>query len=475
MKQWMLALYLFGQVVYAACPIYFNDSKLNQTLHDPLFKILQDAKTCPSSSLDLQAIFQRQGLPEQINMVANRGRHNPVLGSFSFFEAIAQGELFIGYFTKAQEGYVVLDNNPETKKLLLEAIAWDKEKKLFNFYELIGLDEQRSRWFYRGDSLDAALDNRHLYLGKLEEPNHFGRRMRCSACHNSGGPILKELSSPHNDWWQKKRQLILQPNHPDTQVMHLLERLSDVADFAKVVRQGMAKLDFSTQLSLQEQLRPLFCTTEINIESSEEVDRVQIPSAFWINPFLGKLDLSISLAHYQKALEDFDLIFPETQLRDADHPWLTPVKGANDLAAIQQLLERGVISSYFMEAVLMVDFKEPLFSKVRCDLLALLPQKVDGSWQKIFIQNLRQSTQQEARELAMALVEDRREVFKLLRDNYFAALSLQFLSPLGVNQGVQRLIAMRQAVFASEISQNPKGQILEPGFRVIFPEPRADG
>jgi hypothetical protein len=32
---------------------------------------------------------------------------------------------------------------------------------------------------------------------------------------------------------------------------------------------------------------------------------------------------------------------------------------------------------------------------------------------------------------------------------------------------------VRKAAFASEISKNPRGQILEPGFRVIFPVPAA--
>ncbi len=36
----------------------------------------------------------------------------------------------------------------------------------------------------------------------------------------------------------------------------------------------------------------------------------------------------------------------------------------------------------------------------------------------------------------------------------------------------KNLIAGRQAVFNAEISKNPRGQILEPGFRVIFPLPQ---
>lgn len=36
----------------------------------------------------------------------------------------------------------------------------------------------------------------------------------------------------------------------------------------------------------------------------------------------------------------------------------------------------------------------------------------------------------------------------------------------------KKLIEARVAVYNAEISKNPRGQILEPGFRVIFPIPR---
>ena len=41
----------------------------------------------------------------------------------------------------------------------------------------------------------------------------------------------------------------------------------------------------------------------------------------------------------------------------------------------------------------------------------------------------------------------------------------------GKAQLFRELVNKRLSVFNSEISKNPRGQILEPGFRVIFPVP----
>jgi hypothetical protein len=477
MRKWLIASFLIIATAHGTCPIYFNDSIIDKELNDPLFVLLAREQSCPESIIKLQQVFKNNEFQEQISMVANRGRNNPIEGSFSFFEAVYKknitqnGDFFIGYFTKIKNGYIVLDQNPQKNKLIVEAIAWDKNKKLFNFYELRGLNTHHSRWFYRGDSLDAAADNKHLYLGNQNDTDHFGQRMRCSACHNSGGPILKELKEPHNDWWQTPRELIFFPNTLSSSVAKNLDHISDVDAFAHSVQQGMNKLHFQNKLSLVEQLRPLFCTTEINIESSPQPldDKVTIPSAFWLNPLLGTINSSLSIKSYQKLLDDFGMYFPETAFADADHPWLTPVKGTNDLDAIKELIHRKVISGYFAEAVLMIDFKHPLFSQKRCELLKLIP-KTKKNWHIKFIANLLRSELESGRELAQTLQGDYRQKFTQLRAEYQRFISIFTPTPQGLTLSFKQLIDLRKSVFESEISHNPKGQILEPGFRIIFPE-----
>src|SRR5690606_32349443 len=123
---------------------------------------------------ELQRALQVDGLTLAPAVVANRGRHNPRFGSFSFFEIatgrsnllkenIKPGHFYFGHFTGAAGGVVQFDQAPAPGKLMVELIAWDFTKHWYNFYELIGTRDG-GVWFYRGDSRDIYLDNRTLHL-----------------------------------------------------------------------------------------------------------------------------------------------------------------------------------------------------------------------------------------------------------------------------------------------------------------------
>ena len=492
MNTYIFGLMLVSSLAHAHCMVYMNEMPLEPSMHDPLFLLLSKAPSCPVDIHELKKIVKEQGMKEQISMVANRGRNNPHQGSFSFFESvygrlptgdlIARGDLFLGYFTDLHDSEIILDQQPEPRKLLIEAIAWDEQKALYNFYELRGIDHGSVRWLYRGDSEDAYKDNKWLYRDNPEDEHHFGNRMRCSACHNSGGPILKELSKPHNDWWTTHRPLILTPNTPDHAVDALIQEVSDAELFAQDVEAGMVKLarskrmtEVQKKLSLQEQLRPLFCTNEINLESSTALSehRVAIPSSFWLNPLLGRINLSVSYQEYLQVLQAFDMQFPETSLRDADHAWLTPVKGQTDIRMIRQLIHQNVINTHFAESVLMVDFMHPVFSSQRCDLLKLLPDQNIGDWMFQFLTNLRKnSAQYKGAALLADYLDNEAYTHQVFMDHikqYSRDLNQLVGTVAGLRVSYQYLIELRQLVFTSELSQNPLGQIMEPGFRVIFP------
>ncbi|KTD74664.1 hypothetical protein [Legionella waltersii] len=489
---WILPFLFISTFVQANCQMYFKDKPLDKKLKDPLYKLVTASEICVQSIQELRRELKVHGLKERIAMVANRGRNNPNLGSFSFFESvygqktssleIRHGELFLGYFTGLDHSRLFLDQYPEDSKLLIEAISWDNEKELYNFYELRGIDQGGTRWFYRGDSKDAYKDNQWLYRDSPKGKDHFGKRMRCSACHNSGGPILKELTSPHNDWWTKNRPLILQPNDPDFDVEELVEQLVNANTFAEEVKQGMQNIqssnrldNFHKTLSLQEQLRPLFCTTEINIASSmdDDLSHVSIPSGFWLNPLLGHFEKKIPSNQYEQLLTEMNMQFPENGLRDADHRWLTPVKGVADLQAIEKLIQDKIITKEFALAVLMVDFTHPVFSEKRCALLKLVPNTRE-QWMFKFNQNLsRYGAKTQDLDLLLNVLILGKLDYRLMSNKikFYEQLINQFLSSkMGVKQQMMRLVELRMAVKTNELSKNPLGQILEPGFRVIFPE-----
>jgi hypothetical protein len=153
----------------AACIVRNSNGQPTNVKGDSLFTVLQNAVGCPENVQSLKAVINQPGLSTQPYMVANRGIHNPAFGSFSFFEQVSgaspllknpiqTGEFFFGHFTTAENNQVVADQEPSKGKLLIELIAWDNLKNLFNFYELIGTGKG-AQWFYRGDSADILADN----------------------------------------------------------------------------------------------------------------------------------------------------------------------------------------------------------------------------------------------------------------------------------------------------------------------------
>ena len=481
-------LYFLTSVLHAQCIIYKQEDRADP-MNDALYSLLSQSVPCPENIKELKKIITYFNLSEETAMVANRGRNNPGKGSFNFISSIkgvlpsgdtvAKGDFFLRYSTRLKHKSIILNQKPKNKTLFLEAIAWDNTKKLYNFYELRGIKKGKTRWFYRGDSKDAYNDNVWLYRKIPQGENPFGDRMRCSACHNTGGPIFKELDPPHNDWWRTNRPLILQPNSPDSEVKNIIDHLVDAGLMAHHVETGGRKLAasptmkrFLSELSLQEQLRPLFCTAQINLQANEHYNnKVEIPSEFFINPLLASFELSLPLVTYKKLLEEYKMNFPETSLRDADHSWLAPVKAHSEIEMIKQLQKQRLVSRKFIQAVLMVDFEHPVFSVKRCSLLKLVPEVRQKEWLSIYLARIKHQSKfdSSAAQLLFFLNDDGKRAQNEI--NYYHYYLAQLLTlDIGVRKLFNSFIINRRSVGHSDMSQNPLGQILEPGSRIIFPE-----
>jgi len=472
---------------------------------DALFQLLTKTESCPQTLVDFKMLLSKSGLGSKAAMVANRGRNNPTQGSFSFFEAVIAAEspsllqpeisIFFGHFTglethTSEMHSVVLDQEPTRGKLMIELIAWDPRKQFYNFYEMIG-DGSTGQWFYRGDTADILADNSQLQLNSPGTQPQFGNRLRCSACHVSGGPIMKELAPPHNDWWSSDRLLPFGSNSLSPEVSNYLTDLVEASEFASWVKNGIDALEASpsykklkSKTSAKQLLRPLFCELEINLESSPSTidelrsnkfhtDEFQIPSAFFVNPLLQvKLNIKIQQEKYSGLLRKYKLSFPETTLQDADHAWLTPVKSHSDLQAIQSLLVSGFVDEEFVTDVLAVDFINPLFSQDRCGLLQFVG--TGPAWKAELLSNLQSSSLPSAKVLLNHMTNRQMDQAKHQQQiSEFFGASNRLLQLDRPDENFKNLIRLRAKVGQSVISKNPRGQILEPGFRVIFPVGRA--
>lgn len=494
----MLAL---PQVVFSACFVAHSSGKPVVQTNDALGLILFSDAPCPKDVFSLRKFLKNSGLKIETTMVANRGFHNPAQGSFSLFEIVSgelnikenhvvihTGDFFIGHFiTISSSDDLVADQNPEKNALMIEAFAWDPKKEVFNFYELRG-DGFQGQWFYRGDSADIFADNELLH--RQPDPKHpqFGTRLRCSGCHGAGGPIMKELDKPHNDWWESKRKLDFGGRKPDATLDEILETLVAPEQLTKSVLLGLGKLNQSKKLSpkkasnsLQELLRPLFCPVELNLMSdiypNEDVyPEVSIPAEFFIDSrFLSGQEnqtIVISRAFYEAALNALGSRFPETDLQDADHAWLTPVKAKSDKLAVEHLIKKRIIDTKFMLDVLDIDRTNPVFSSARCGLLRLLPSNFTENWHEVFRKNLSKSTEWPAQKLLKNLNSPKQNTkfYQKKARNLLQKCQEKLKNSKNVEMMYRLLVQRRAEISTSEISLNPLGQILEPGFRVIFPD-----
>lgn len=457
--------------------------------HDAVAQLLQSAPSCPTDVFGFRRLLEQRGARIQTTMVGNRGFHNSGEGSFSLFEtvtgpiqtvdfALAPGNLFFGHFIGGDGKQLVSLQAPEQGSLMIELIAFDPAKKLYNFYELIG-DGKQGNWFYRGDSLDIRADIAPLH--RQSDPAHpaFGRHLRCAGCHLGGGPIMKELALPHNDWWSAKRPLPLGGRVPEPRLAELMNSLQDAELLANHVKAGLAQLQaaspYARSEDLQARLRPLFCPQEVNFASdSQPLDdaaaTVGLPSAVLVDPRLMPDDaLKMPKAVYLQALQSVGSRFPEIARADADHAWLAPVKSWADRQEVEGLLREGLIDQELVSDVLAIDFSRPVVSGQRCGLLSLLPKTAGPDWQQQFKLHLAQSPLPAAKQLLRHLQQPDAAAHQARAQSLLASCRQRLQTPAGARELLTWVGLQRQAVASSEISANPLGRILEPGFRVIFP------
>lgn len=462
-----------------------------EPLNDPLFALLQLNEACPKNVMELRALMESEGAVFRTTMVGNQGFHHPEEGSFSFFEMVEiahpvrlgrkvkSDELFFGHFTRPGPNQTLtLDQRPNSNSLMIELISENAEAGVYHFYELIG-SPNGPRWNFRGSSEAIWADLKKLHLKRRPNETAFGGNLRCSGCHLSGGPIMKEHKAPHDSWWFKDRPLPLAGRQPDALVQKVMQSLRDPGELAAAVSSGLSRLaqgkaykkfmDSSPQLAL----RPLFCPLELNLESSplplENLEReLVVPVAAFIDKRLGAdEDLKVLKADYEAALVSLRSSFGGTPRKDADHAWMAPVKAVWDQLAIEAV---GQIDRETLADILAVDPFRPMFSPDRCALVNELPEAWSEDWLARFKTKLNASALPAAKELLKNLTEPERTAEFHLRNaqQFLKRCREKLQSKNDALKLLQYLGQVRAEARASEISQNPRGEILEPGFRVVF-------
>jgi hypothetical protein len=292
----------------------------------------------------------------------------------------------------------------------LEAWGWDDARSRYNYYRL---DRQPGEagltWKFRGSSVGADA------LSKT------ARDGTCMRCHINGGPVMKELKLPWNNWHSSSSPLDyldgLGTGDWSIAAEPRFRQLSDalrlevdvigpsIKQFngrrAKALVRALPGGASSEVTDARRLLKPLFVTTEYNLASAAQpsglhpfpavgtgpVEAVAVPDTFFLNAHLfaggGPLQyrglnvedarefgsvLAITPAEYRQLVEDFQTTVGGAQF-DSQFAWFTPEASHIDNHLVEVLVREGVITPEFAAAVLAVDLETPVFSEARASLL----------------------------------------------------------------------------------------------------------
>jgi hypothetical protein len=489
------------------------------TADDAVRRLLLATAPIPKDIFEIRQRLEAHGGKLRAHLVVNGGHDNPTRTKrdqvkFMAFETytnttpgqtLDEDELFLGFF---------LGENNDVLEVLsgfVEIIAWDRTKQVYNFWELIGPE-----WRYRGDSNDVLTNIEQINLADASPTFTFVRRsptdgasvLRCSGCHTLGGPIMKELEAPHNDWWTPARLLNLGPyrlqaGSSATNPAHVAARLfdeaqeaTDAANLSIQVTKGMERLLAARAShgaggqSVKQQLRSLFTTMESNLvsdrvplrERERQNSAVEIPPAFFVDSRLvGKRDaIPVSLALYKEALRQMESRFAPGEtpgLVETHHAFLVPARSSMDNRVIETLMQQGMLDEELVADVLAVDFTTPVFSPARASLMRFVPEtaKDAAELRDQLVSALKTAPPDDraAQELLANLTDPTRTAaaHQQAATAYLAACG-QAATALEVVVDWLRVAAQRRhELEKAETARHPdaEGGITEPGFRVIFP------
>jgi hypothetical protein len=142
-------------------------------------------------------------------------------------------------------------------------------------------------------------------------------------------------------------------------------------------------------------LKPIFCSVEINVQTSFSQNMSSIGNSFFFDPTLSSkananLRVSISNSTYSDAInggQEIPRITNGTGATGLDAPFnnvpgfgvietagafMVPERSGADEEYVDRRESAGIVDSALVKAVLGVDFTRPIFSPTRCDVLSEL-------------------------------------------------------------------------------------------------------
>ncbi|HSO40727.1 MAG TPA: hypothetical protein VLT33_49715 [Labilithrix sp.] len=378
-------------------------------LNDPVAKLILSGGTCPTSFQEIQAKLRKVDAKNckddpaagpagvSTRFVSNRSQ---LTGKADDYRAVItracngrqENELFMSLFG-ISAGDAELPGD-------LELIGQDKTKGVFDYYA-----REDNKWKFFGNSEDLVGDGYNCTADGACVPK-AAAKTRCASCHVGGGLIMKELNSPWTNWadtgptpgtdelFKKHVKLVGQETNGDE-----LEGLVTGGNRDTWVPH---RVEFLKGKGTAELLRPLFCTTDINLQAGNgsanqdffldpEWDFVQVNASTSVSP---SVSISFDAATYAAQLATNGQFIADgnarscnplnpascsplkkgtKKLQDTVSGFMYPERSAIDALYVRQLVTAKIIDEDFVKDVLAIDFTRPIFSPTRCGLLQFAP------------------------------------------------------------------------------------------------------
>jgi hypothetical protein len=265
-----------------------------------------------------------------------------------------------------------------TGETSIEMIGKDSTTGVYNFYEVI----KGNQWVFYGTSADFVGNGydcsksgfcKSLNSKKASSPS----RKSCASCHISGALVMKELDSPWLHWTaghQKGSETVAKKFAAQLGNQDQGENLE-----TQVVRAGFSqysdrRVDILAAQGLQELVRPLFCTMDINLNSGLGGGNLAVDAELSFGSFNADQNIYNTLKGEVKQ----HIVGAPSSVDDTADGFTFPTRGQSDTAYSAALQRAKLVDAELVSDILSVDFTRPIFSPGRCGLVDALKGKTSA-------------------------------------------------------------------------------------------------
>ncbi|HLP90410.1 MAG TPA: hypothetical protein VK184_17720 [Nostocaceae cyanobacterium] len=385
------------------CVQPMTEQEISQKLNDPFATSILRQNQFPDSVDALVNAINNSGLGfEQKSYMVGEGSQIPL--NVADRDKSRNLRYAVTWGSTPTKGDILLSAAaPGSESRFIQVISWDSQAKKYNFYEFRKQKGQKQEltkvWSWAGDTPLA------------QNPQTMGHG--CFDCHHNGVIIMKELKRPWNNWHSQLATISQLVVPLAVTQEKLFQQLSGAENLETTINSGFQTYYRSwlqnnylnqggtVQLSnVNEMLRHLTTNTTVNLLSTQTQSKGEntsppnanitgIPNDFflWDSALRTalKLDYQIPaitfnrpeydnyLKQHQFKLVQSDVTKPDlSPLYEQDgstyFAFFVPVPAAEDLYFLTQLLSAKIITDKFATALLMVDFRNPVFSDQRSSL-----------------------------------------------------------------------------------------------------------